>query len=285
MIKFNNIEVKFSFSFFLMAIAVILLGNSFVFLIYMFSVFFHEMAHAQISERFGIKMIEIKIYPFGAVLYGDIEKLTPIQSIVAAISGPLFNIIIAVCCIALWWLIPQTYAYTDIIVFSNLTLALFNLLPVYPLDGGKIFYTLLCFKLNHIKAFKIVRILGAIASLGFMTLFIVSCLNSPNYYLMIAAILLAFSALDFKNTILFKNAVSSNFTLHNLRQGVNVRHIIVSETLTLHKLIKIINPNYFYIIDVCDKDLKITKTFNHSDLEKLILTNNLNITLDKIVKR
>jgi len=280
--KLNNIEIKFSLSFLLTAVAVIFFGNGFIFLIYVLSVFFHEMAHAQISERFGIKMQQIKIYPFGAVLYGDTENLTPTQSIVTAISGPLFNIIIAVCCVALWWLIPQTYAYTEVIVFSNLTLALFNLLPVYPLDGGKIFYTLLSFRLNHIKAFKIVRILGILASVGFMSLYIISCFYTPNYYFITASILLIWSGFDFKKEVLFKNALSSNFSLHSLRQGVNVRHIVVSETLTLYKLIKIINPNYFYIIDVCDKDLKTTKTINHKDLEKLILNNNINTTLDKI---
>lgn len=265
-----------------MAVAVIFFGNGFIFLIYIISVFFHEMAHALISERFGIKMLEIKIFPFGAVLYGDIEKLTPTQGILVAISGPLFNIIIAVCCIALWWITPLAYTYTDVIVFCNLTLALFNLLPVYPLDGGKIFYTLLCFKLNHIKAFKIVRYLGILMSIGFMALFIISCFYSPNYYLMTAAILLTFSAFDYKNEILFKNAASSSFTLYNLQQGINVRHIIVSETITLYKLIKILNPNYFYIIDVCDKDLKITKTIEHRNLEKLILSNKANTTLDKL---
>lgn len=259
-----------------------LFGNAFIFVVYMLTIFLHEWVHSICAEAYGVKMQEIKLYPFGAILYGDLNQLKPKQEILVALAGPAFNIIVAVCFVAIWWLIPEMYIYTDVVAIANLSLAAFNLLPAYPLDGGRILYGLLCFKINHHKAFKIVYFLGIIISLIFMAVFIISLFFTANFSLMISSILMMWGAFDSKGEIKFKNAISSKFSLYQLKRGIIERRIAVSETITIFELVKLMNPNYYYIIDICDKNLKVLKTISHADVEKAVMEKPIDTMLSKI---
>ena len=248
----------------------------------MLSIFLHEWSHSIVAENFGVKMNELKLYPFGAILYGDLKQLKPREEIIVALAGPAFNIVVATCFVALWWLVPEMYIYTDIAAITNISLAVFNLLPAYPLDGGRVLYGLLSFKTDHRKAFKVVYILGIIISILFMLLYIGSIFISVNYSFMIASIMIMWGAFEGKNEIKFKNAITSKFSHHQLKRGIFERRIVVSEDITLFELIKLINPNYYYIIDVCDKNMKIIKTITHTQVEKFAMEKPLNIFLKEI---
>lgn len=278
----NKIRIKITVSFIIFAALIMVFGNTFVFIVYMFAIFLHEWSHSVCAEAFGIKMQELRIYPFGAVLYGDLTKLKPKEDILVALAGPAFNIIVAVCFVAIWWLIPEMYLYTDVVVIANISLAAFNLLPAYPLDGGRVLYGILSYKVDHLKAFKIVYILGLIIAAILTAGYIASLFFSANYTLMTGAILIVWGSFGVKKEILFKNAISSNFGEHHLKRGVTQRRIAVSENITLFELIKLINPNYYYIIDICDNDLTVKKTINHKDLEKLVIKNPVSIILKEI---
>lgn len=279
----NKIHIKFTASFIIFAAVIIIFGNAFIFLVYMVSIFLHEWSHSICAEAYGVRMQELKLYPFGAILYGDLHNLKPKEEVFVALAGPAFNLIIAVCFVAIWWLVPEMYIYTDIVVIANLSLALFNLLPAYPLDGGRVLYGLLSFKIDHLKAFKTVYICGIIISIFFLAAYIFSLFFTANYTFMISSILILWGAFDSKKEIQFKNAISSKFSLHHLQRGVTQRRIAVSETITLYELIKLLNPNYYYVIDICNADLIVQKTINHKDLEKLVMENPVGTELNKII--
>jgi Peptidase family M50. len=74
--------------------------------------------------------------------------------------------------IAVWWIEPETYNYTYNFAITNLALGLTNLMPCYPLDGGRILVAMLSDKYGHKKGFYIAEKLNVIISIILFTMFI-----------------------------------------------------------------------------------------------------------------
>ena len=106
----------------------------------------HECAHAFAAAKLGYALNKIVLTPFGAVIDGDLKHISLKDESLVAICGPLCNLATAFFFAAIWWFEPTMYAFTDTAYYASLTIATINLLPAYPLDGGRIFK---CFLENH----------------------------------------------------------------------------------------------------------------------------------------
>lgn len=106
------------------------------------SVLAHELAHSLVSRRLGIPVHGITLFIFGGVSQIAREVTSPRTELLVAIVGPLCSIGIAIL-FALVWLAVAPFnrplaAFASSLAFMNLTLGLFNLLPGFPLDGGRV---------------------------------------------------------------------------------------------------------------------------------------------------
>ena len=127
--------------------------------------FFHEIGHLVCGLMIGIRPESIKINPLGF----QIQFRTPVEDynkkvkngneqcikkILIALAGPLINIFMIIICLFL----PQSLAPArTTIVYANLLLAIFNLLPVYPLDGGRILKEMVHILKGKEKSYEIVN--------------------------------------------------------------------------------------------------------------------------------
>jgi Zn-dependent protease/CBS domain-containing protein len=104
------------------------------------SVLVHELSHAIVARRFGIQVRDITLFIFGgaATLEGDAK--TPSQEALIAAAGPASSLILAALLIATSLLIEQPHigAITGWLGVINLSLAIFNIIPAFPMDGGRI---------------------------------------------------------------------------------------------------------------------------------------------------
>ncbi len=96
------------------------------------SLLIHELAHALVARRLGLKVFDITIWPLGGMARMDGLGDNPHLEAPVAAAGPVANLLLAFLC----WLIPGTVA--DPAAAINLVLGLGNLLPAFPLDGGRI---------------------------------------------------------------------------------------------------------------------------------------------------
>ncbi len=149
---------------------------SFVFI----TVLLHELGHAMAARRFNIKTRDITLLPIGGL--ARLEKMPekPWEELVVAIAGPAVNIVLAAIT-SLFISIPEPEAFIEQLsngvnasnfflnfFVVNLVLAFFNLLPAFPMDGGRVFRALLSLKLKRTTATNIAAMVGQFVAVLFV---------------------------------------------------------------------------------------------------------------------
>ena len=112
-------------------------------LVILFSIVIHELAHLIISRRLGVVVTEIGFNFFGGIVNLKEEPTIPMNEIKISIVGPISNLIIGIVFLGLsrsLLLNFHTYIATSFYFFalSNAIIAFFNLIPAFPLDGGRV---------------------------------------------------------------------------------------------------------------------------------------------------
>jgi Zn-dependent protease/CBS domain-containing protein len=173
----------------------------------------HEYGHALTARRYGIKTRDITLYPIGGV--ARLERLPdkPIEELWVALMGPAVNLVIAAVLFAILYLSGGPTPMTDLTMTSgsflarlmtvNISLVLFNLIPAFPMDGGRVLRALLAMRLEYVRATQIAANVGqGLAFLfGFIGLF-----NNP--FLLFIAFFVWIGASQEASMVQMKNSLS-----------------------------------------------------------------------------
>jgi Zn-dependent protease/CBS domain-containing protein len=141
------------------------------------SVTLHELGHSMQALKFGVRVRDITLMPMGGLAQMEEIPEDPNKELRIAIAGPLVNFGIAIFLIAIGALLNTRalLSYSELsaalgsaswsgllayLTSANLMLGLFNLLPAYPMDGGRILRALLAKRMSHAKATKIAAQVG-----------------------------------------------------------------------------------------------------------------------------
>ena len=133
-------------------------------------VLLHELGHALAARRYGIATPDITLLPIGGLARLSRMPDKPSEEIVIAIAGPLVNVVIALVLFlalgatfdvrAVAHLDDPTYGLLARVASANVTLVLFNLIPAFPMDGGRVLRALLAFRLGRRRATEIAARIG-----------------------------------------------------------------------------------------------------------------------------
>ena len=134
-------------------------------------VLLHEFGHALACRQVGGSVDRILLWPLGGVAQVRPPQ-RPTAQLWSIVAGPLVNLVLVVPAMLLWLLLPEamlgedlTHALTSFVVI-NLALFVFNMLPIYPLDGGQVLRSLLWFIIGRERSLLVAAGLGLVASLG-----------------------------------------------------------------------------------------------------------------------
>lgn len=142
----------------------------------------HEFGHILTARRFGIVSTEITLLPIGGVANLDHMPEKPSHELLIAVAGPAVNIVIALALfLALGAFQPEALTHVDDphvnlfarLAAANLFLAIFNMIPAFPMDGGRVLRAALAMWLPRARATRIAAMIGQgfAFALGFLGLF------------------------------------------------------------------------------------------------------------------
>jgi len=265
-----------------------ILWSIFFILIIFVTVMLHELGHALAAKNYNIQTIDITLLPIGGL--ARLEKLPekPSEELVVAFAGPLVNLAIAFIT-ALFILLPASSEelisqlsngvngsnFFLNFFLVNLWLALFNLIPAFPMDGGRVLRAILSYKLQRHIATKIAARIGQFLALGFIFLGVFY-----NPFLILIGIFVMMAA-----------QIETNYTDSKyMLKGYKVRDIVMHQFLTIEseetlgKAIKL-------LLDSQSRDFLITKhghavgTLNRDEIIAALSQKGENILLDSIMNR
>lgn len=186
--KVAGIKVQVHWSFLLLILWIVFIGfvgststsgiawNVFFVMVIFGCVVLHELGHALTAQRFGIQTRQITLLPIGGVASLDNIPEKPREELLITLAGPVVNIVIA---ILLYLVIPFDFFreldeaqiqeffseisarnFLFLLFYANVVLAVFNFIPAFPMDGGRILRALLSMRMDRIRATQIAANLG-----------------------------------------------------------------------------------------------------------------------------
>lgn len=123
-------------------------GELWNYLIMVFSIVIHEVAHALTAMRLGYRIISLDIQPFGCIAKLLYAPTSASDNIAIFAAGPLASILLCLCGTGLASLLTTSKELLSLFIKFNLSIAILNLFPVLPLDGGRLACALLSKKFN-----------------------------------------------------------------------------------------------------------------------------------------
>ncbi len=164
------------------------LFSQFVLLSVFGCVLLHELGHALMARWFGISTRDITLYPIGGIARLESTGNRPVEEICIALAGPAVNFVlvlllsplVALCALSGLAMNPDKAlgqgalaifaSYLAVVWAANGVLMLFNLLPVFPMDGGRVLRAILSTGLGPMKATEIAAALAILLALGLSVL-------------------------------------------------------------------------------------------------------------------
>ena len=145
--------------------------NGLVFVILLFlCVLAHEFGHIFAARAYGIATPDVTLLPIGGVARLARIPEEPVQELLIALAGPAVNVVIAVVLLVLTGSQAEPtqlaavesgkFALADRLTVVNLFLALFNMIPAFPMDGGRVLRALLAIRLGYVRATKVAATIG-----------------------------------------------------------------------------------------------------------------------------
>ncbi len=259
----------------------VLTGRLSIFVIYTATAFLHELGHSYIAAGRGYALNKITLMPFGAVISGDLDALSPIDEIKIALAGPLLNLLVGVFFVALWWIYPECYAYTDIAAEANFSMALVNFIPAYPLDGGRVLSAVIANSTGRKKAISICKKVGGVMGLGLLLLFIFSLFNTPNPSLLFFALFVTFGN-RVKNSD-YVRALSVPSTAR-LRRGMPFKKQGLDKSVSVRKLLSILDPDAINEIVVFDGVTPLT-TLSQERIRQIAMTGEYSAPIERYLTK
>ncbi len=182
LVRFAGIDVYVHATFFILilwiglsywqiegTLAAVVNGIGFILALFV-CVVLHEFGHALTAKRYGIRTRHITLLPIGGVAAMERMPDDPKQEIAVALAGPAVNVVIA---FGLWLWLAVTNAlvpmdqlsltggpFIERLMVINIVLAVFNLVPAFPMDGGRVLRAALALRMNHNRATQLAAKIG-----------------------------------------------------------------------------------------------------------------------------
>ena len=164
-------SIKIHFYLFVFMSYMFFIGKIEMFMIFYISILLHEIAHIVVALLLKVDVVELNLMPVGvSAIYSD--KISAKKEVIISIAGPIMSLILA------------AYGKDSFISSVNIIIMILNLIPIYPLDGGRIQKNYFIHKYRYKKGIKISQMVSDLFLIILFVLSIILIIYFKNYYLL-----------------------------------------------------------------------------------------------------
>lgn len=252
------------------------MGVTALFLLLFLSVLLHEFGHALAARSFGIRTPDITILPIGGLARLERAPASPWQEFVITVAGPAVNVVIA---LALAPFVGREFALSQLlsnaelfnlrltddllanVFLLNVVLVKFNLIPAFPMDGGRIFRAILATQMSHLAATRVAAWVGQ----GIAVLFVLysfSTWEEGNFMLLVIAVFIFLGAGQELAWANFRHSVKGR----PASQLMVTRFETLLDTMRVNDARDILVASSQEIFPVVDEDMTFRGLLNRQEL-------------------
>ncbi|MEG0133637.1 MAG: site-2 protease family protein [Clostridium sp.] len=245
----------------------------------------HEGIHLITARILGYSGFSIDIFPMGTSLkFKELEEASPKDDIIISLSGPIGNFLIAI----VSYFIGKYYSISCLIEFGNynLVIGIFNLIPAFPLDGGRILRSLLNLKLIFKKANKVSLNISIVIGYIFGGLFLIAAYKGDlNVNLAFFSVFILTISYREKRRIAY---IIMGYIIKKkekfIRRGyLENKNMSVYYKLNILQVIELIDKNKYNVFTVLDDDMNVLGILYEEDILNGIKELG-NITLEELLE-
>lgn len=248
----------------------------------------HELAHLIVARAFGLEISRLELLPFGGVAWVEQPELDPHLETSVAMAGPLSNFLLLACGV----LASGTGLFRpDLLNFfleANLMMAVFNLLPALPLDGGRIYRAYLGRRWGYQRSTRRLASLGRVLALSLLLLGVVGAFFGRIY---LAAVVMAsflyFAARKEEARLgySFWSGILRKKELLRQQGAVPVHSLVVGDGTRLGELTRHFMARRYHLITVTGEDLQVLGTLDESQVVQALGEDGPDLTVGELLSR
>jgi stage IV sporulation protein FB len=251
-----------------------------------FSMLLHELGHIASAVACGKRVDAIKFLPVG--LNASIEHPhSRVESLIIFFCGPLINVLLA---IVAWFISRYSFLYIDNVhffMFVNIYMAIFNLIPMLPLDGGKLLREVMALQVGLLMANKYIIKASTVLALLLVSVGVVQLFDSyHNFSLFSIGLYIFFSLKSEKSEAALMNIKNIIYRRSRLmKKGVyGARDLVVIKSMHLGDILRNMDFDKFHFIHILDDDMKLLRSITEQELVDAMLKYNSDITFREFIE-
>lgn len=252
-------------------------------------VLIHEMAHVVTALKLGVKPEKIVILPFGVTMQLQSYNIKcPKDEMKIAIAGPISNIIMGLISLGLFRYGLLSLELTQYLVTANCAIALINIVPALPLDGGRILRASLTESFGYVKAFNftmlITKICAVLLCIGGIILLLLTHFNFS--ILIISAFLITNAVSEQRGSklIMMREILYSRQKLCD--SGIEkTGSVCIMRDTPARKALKFLTYNKYYMIHLIDEDMNVLASITETKLIEGLIHKGIRVKAGEIFNK